>query len=51
MIRHVRSTRGGKLIATVGRMLSELRMREYEAQAAAPVAATDAETGEDEGAN
>ncbi len=33
VIQHVRSTRGGNLIATVERMLRELRMREYEAPA------------------
>ena len=33
VIQQVRSTRGGNLIATVERMLRELRMREYEAPA------------------
>ena len=33
VIQHVRSTRGGNLIATVERMLMDLRMREYEAPA------------------
>ncbi len=30
VIRHVRNTRGGQLIATVDRMLMDLRMRQYE---------------------
>lgn len=51
VIRNVRNTRGGNLIATVGRMLMDLRMRGYEGPAV-PVPMTpavSAPTGEGEG--
>ena len=51
VIQHVRNTRGGNLIATVERMLRELRMRGYEGPAV-PVPMTpavSAPTGEGEG--
>lgn len=51
VIQHVRNTRGGNLIATVGRMLMDLRMRGYEGPAVpAPMTpAVSAPTGEGEG--